>query len=91
MNVVNEERHFEQIGASPDLEDATMIARQTEAFTADWKRLGFENVYPFPEDFLKESQRLHARQRTIGFNCVRSNPKLCGYNLTGILDHAITG
>lgn len=91
MNVINEQRHFEQIGAAPELEDATMIAKQSEDFAADWKRLGFENVYPFPEDFLRESQRLHARQRTIGFNCIRSNPKICGYNLTGILDHAITG
>jgi len=91
MNVISEWRHFEQAGARPDLVDAAMLRAQSEAFCADWKRLGFEDVYPFPEDLLRESQRLHARQRTIGFDLLRSNPRLCGYNLTGMLDHAITG
>jgi hypothetical protein len=91
MNVISEWKHFEQAGARSDLEDAVVLREQSEAFAADWKRLGFDNVYAFPEDMLRESQRLHARQRTIGFNDVRSNPRLCGYNLTGMLDHAITG
>jgi len=89
--VINEWRHFEQTGAPSELEDIAWYRRQSEAFTADWKRLGFDNVYPFPEDMLRESMRLNARQRTLGFNCIRSNPKLCGYNLTGMLDHALTG
>ncbi len=91
MNVISESRHFEQVGARPDLEDAAMLRSQSEGLTADWKRLGFEGVYPFAEDLLRESQRLHARQRLLGFDLIRSNPKLCGYNLTGMLDHAITG
>ncbi|MGE5293945.1 MAG: glycoside hydrolase family 2 protein, partial [Solirubrobacterales bacterium] len=91
MDVIDEWRRFEQIGARPDLEDAAMLREQSEGLIADWKRLGFDGVYAFPEDLLRESQRLHARQRTIGFNCIRSNPKLCGYNLTGILDHGMTG
>jgi len=91
MNVIDEWRHFEQAGARPDLEDAALVREQSESLAADWKRLGFDDVYPFPEDLLRESQRLHARQRTIGFNCIRSNAKLCGYNLTGMLDHGMTG
>ncbi|MEN6424278.1 MAG: sugar-binding domain-containing protein [Phycisphaerales bacterium] len=91
MDVIDEWRHYEQVGARPDLEDAAMFREQSEGLMADWKRLGFDAVYPFPEDLLRESQRLHARQRTIGFNCIRSNPRLCGYNLTGILDHGMTG
>jgi hypothetical protein len=91
MNVINEWRHFEQVGARPDLEDGSWYREQSEAFTSDWKRLGFDNVYPFPEDMLRETMRLHARQRTLGFNCIRSNPQLCGYNLTGMLDHGMTG
>lgn len=91
MNVIDELRHFEQAGERSDLEDATLLREQCDALAADWKRLGFDTVYPFPEDFLLESQRLHARQRTIGFNCVRSNPQLAGYNLTGMLDHGMTG
>lgn len=91
MDVIDEWRRFEQIGARSDLEDAAMLREQSETLIADWKRLGFDGVYAFPEDLLRESQRLHARQRTLGFNCIRSNPKLCGYNLTGILDHGMTG
>ena len=62
-----------------------------KAFQRDWVRLGFDDVYPFPEDMLRESQRLHARQRALGFDLVRSNPHLSGYNLTGMLDHGMTG
>jgi hypothetical protein len=91
FDVIGEWRGFEQAGARPDLEDAAWVKRQSEALAADWKRLGFDDVYPFPEDLLRESQRLHARQRTLGFNAIRSNPKLCGYNLTGMLDHGMTG
>jgi len=91
MDVVREGRHFAQAGARPDLEDAAMIQVQADALSADWQRLGFDDVYPFVEDMLSESQRLHARQRTLSFDCVRSNPRLAGYNLTGMLDHAITG
>jgi len=91
MDVINELRHFEQVGAPSDLEDVVWYRKQSEAFAADWKKLGFDDVYPFPEDMLSETMRLHARQRTLGFNCVRSNPQLCGYNLTGMLDHGLTG
>ena len=30
-------------------------------------------------------------ERLLTFDLIRSNPKLCGYNLTGMLDHALTG
>jgi hypothetical protein len=90
-SVINEWRHYEQVGARPDLEDGSWYREQSEAFTADWKRLGFDNVYPFPEDMLRESMRLHARQRTIGFNLIRSNPQLCGFSLTAMFDISMTG
>jgi hypothetical protein len=91
FNVIDEWKHFEQADARPDLEDGSWLKEQSKNLTADWKRLGFENVYPFVEDMLNESQRLSARQRTIGFNIVRSNPNLCGFNVTGMLDHGMTG
>ena len=89
--MIREWRHFEQAGARPDLEDAAALRLQSELLVADWQRLGFDDVYPFPEDLLRESQRLHARQRTLGFDLIRANPQLCGYNLTGMLDHGMTG
>ncbi|MHB8958781.1 MAG: glycoside hydrolase family 2 TIM barrel-domain containing protein [Candidatus Limnocylindrales bacterium] len=91
MNVTREARRFEQAGARPDLEDAAFLRRQAEDFAADWERLGFGDVYPFAEDLFTESYRLSARQRTLGFDCIRSNPHLAGYNLTGMLDHGLSG
>jgi hypothetical protein len=91
FDVIREWRHFEQAGARPDLEDAAALRLQAELLVADWRRLGFDDVYPFPEDLLRESQRLHARQRTLGFDLIRATPQLCGYNLTGMLDHGMTG
>ena len=40
---------------------------------------------------LRASQQLHGRQRLLGFNLIRSNPKICGFNLTGLLDHVYAG
>lgn len=91
MNVIREWRRFEQAGARPDLEDAAFLRHQAEAFVVDWERLGFGDVYPFAEDLFADSYRLHARQRALGFDCIRSNPRLAGYNLTGMLDHGLSG
>jgi hypothetical protein len=91
MNVVNETRHYEQAGAREDLESYAWTRSMSERLEADWKRLGLDGVYAFPEDMLAESQRLHARQRLLGFDLIRANPQLCGFNLTGMLDHGFTG
>jgi hypothetical protein len=91
MDVIGELRRFEQAGARPDLPDAAFIGAMVERFEADWERWGFSGVYAFPEDMLRDSQRRHMRQRRLGFDLIRSNPRLCGFNLTGMLDHAITG
>ena len=52
---------------------------------------GLDDLYPFPQDFLREAQRQHARYRELGFDIVRSNPRIPGFNVTGLLDHALTG
>ena len=90
-NAIHELRNYEQAGAREDLKDVQLVRSIAERYIADWKRFGMEEVYAFPEDMLLESQRLHARQRLFTFDCLRSNPKYCGYNLTGMLDHAFTG
>lgn len=91
MDAAREARQFAQAGARPDLEDFVYYRTISERLAADWTRLGMESVYPFPEDMLRESQRLHARQRTLGLNLLRANPQVCGHNLTGILDHGYSG
>jgi len=91
MNAVRELRAYEQRGFSPELEDMQHLQATVDKFTADWTRFGMESVYAFPEGMLRDSQRLHCRQRVYGFDLIRSNPKICGFNLTGLLDHGYTG
>lgn len=91
FNAIREARFYEQAGAGAELSDASFIRSIAERFEADWKRWGFEGVYPFAEDVLRESQRLHCRQRRLGFDLIRANPQICGYSLTGMLDHGFSG
>jgi len=91
MDVIGETRKYEEAGCRADIYDHAYIRSIAEKLEADWKRWGFEGTYAFADDMLRDSQRLHMRQRRRCFDLVRANPRLCGYNLTGMLDHAITG
>jgi hypothetical protein len=91
MNVTREARRYEQAGADPKLEDFSLLRSMADRLTADWMRFGMDGVYAFPEDLLDHSQHLMARHRRLGFDLIRSNPKICGFNVTGMLDHGITG
>ncbi len=90
-NAIRELRHFEQAGMSPDPAYAVKYRQMEQALLADWKRFGMEDVYPFPEDLLRDSQRLHCRQRLLGFDLIRSNPRFCGFSLTSMLDSPVGG
>ncbi len=91
FNVIHEARMFEACGAREDLMDYRWVKKQSEDLCRDYRKFGFDRVYPFPETMLEESQRLGARQRTLGFNLIRSNPQICGFSLTGLLDHGMCG
>lgn len=91
MNVIHEARMYEEAGIPSNAEDYVLVNSMAERFVADWKRFGMDTVYPFPETLLNKSQAAMARHRLAGFNAIRSNPHICGYNLTGMLDHAFTG
>ena len=91
LNAIREFRLYEQHGMNLKAEDAVLMRGMADQFIADWDRYGMAGAYAFPEDMLQASQRLHARQRLVGFDAIRANPKICGYNLTGMLDHGMTG
>lgn len=91
FNVIHEARMFEQYGADPDLCDYKWVREQSEGLKRDFSKFGFDRVYPFPETILIESQRLGARQRTLGFNLIRANPQIAGFSMTGLLDHGMCG
>ena len=91
MDVIHEARSYEQAKVPVDAEDYQLMRSMADKLIADWERWGMETVYPFAENLLHASQQAMARHRLLVFNLVRSNPQLCGYNLTGMLDHGMTG
>ena len=91
LDVVQIMGRYQQTPAIAAPDDLLVFQTMLERLEADWERFGMAPVYPFPRDLLRESQRLHSRQRLLGFNLIRANPRLAGYNLTGMLDHGYTG
>jgi hypothetical protein len=91
LDVIRGSRWFEQLKSRPDLADVTWFRTMAEKLEADWKRWGFENVCPFTQDLPRESQRLHTRQRLLGFDLIRSNPNICGLSLTSMVDQGLAG
>ncbi len=91
LDVVRGSRFFEQQNARADLIDVRWFCEMAERLETDWKKWKFDNTYAFLGDMLRDSQRLQSRQRRLAFDRIRANPKICGYNLTGMLDHGLTG
>ena len=91
FNAVEELRPYDRYPGGDSSFDRGFVQSMADKFTADFERWGFNSVFPFPEDLLRESYRLSSGHRRITFDLVRSNPQLCGYNVTGMLDHALTG
>src|SRR5262249_51128672 len=91
MNVIHELRMYEQADIPENAEDFVLVRSMADGLVKDWHRFGMDVVYPFPETLLEVSQKMMGRHRLLGFNLIRSNPMICGFNLTGMLDHALTG
>jgi hypothetical protein len=91
MDVIHEARMYEEAGIRKDAEDYVFIRSMADRFIADWSRYGMDTAYPYPETLLRVSQLKMALHRLFEFNIIRSNPRICGFNLTGMLDHGMTG
>jgi hypothetical protein len=91
FDAVRESRGFDAQSAWGTVPDAVYIRSMANRFVADWHRFGLDGLFPFPEDFLRASHEHMARQRSADFDAIRSNPRIAGYNLTGMLDHALSG
>jgi hypothetical protein len=91
LNAIHETRRYEQAGVNPDIEDYALMRSMAERFSNDWIRYGMDGVYAFPEDMLEDSQLRLAHFRTQNFDLIRSNPKLCGFSVTGMEDGGLTG
>lgn len=84
-------KEFQMHGIDVKNPDYLVINEIREAYLEDFKKYNCYDVYAEPEDFLQDSLRHNAHERRISFDIVRSNPRCCGYNVTGLLDHCITG
>ncbi len=74
-----------------DPPDVAYIRAMVERFLEDWERFGMAEMYCFPEDALIDSQLNQSLHRAVTFDLIRANPRIAGYNLTGMLDHALSG
>jgi hypothetical protein len=88
-------RHLASDSAGPadgvEPPDVAYVRSMTERFLSDWQRFGMDTIYCFPEDALVESQLNQSVHRAVTFDMIRANGNIAGYNLTGMLDHALTG
>ena len=91
FHVIEEWKQFLTYGYDEKFEDAAWLKKQSEDFTRDFYAFGLDALFPFPDEALKESQRINADERKRFFDIVRSNPRIAGYSLTGLLDHGMCG
>ncbi len=71
--------------------DVAYIRSMAERFISDWERFGMDEVYCFPEEALADSRLNQSLHRAVTFDLIRANGNFAGYNMTGMLDHALTG
>ena len=78
-------------GTIAEAPDVAYVRSMAERFISDWERFGMDQVYCFPEDALADSELNQSLHRATTFDLIRANGNISGYNLTGMLDHALTG
>lgn len=78
-------RNAEQAG----LENSPLVKvlrAQLATFTQAWERYQLEDTFVSPEDFFRQCVAKMASLRQLGINALRSNPRIVGYNMTGLAD-----
>lgn len=83
-------RHFEQLGAER-LEDAQWYRQRLDQFLVDWNRWKMDDTFASPEDFFAQCLAKMGKQRLLGLNAIRANPKVVGHSMTGTVDQANCG
>jgi len=91
FNVTEALLRYKMRGINPNTPDMRMVQHIQDQYEADFYRFGLDRCYAFPVDLLRESEKLHCVQRSYCFDLLRSNPKMAGISITGLLDHSICG
>ena len=90
IDVVRLTRHYEQLGGT-SCEDAAVVRRSLEQFTADWERWNLGDTFANPEDYFRQCIAWMAELRKLAANALRANPNLIAHNITGLVDPSTTG
>ncbi len=90
-DVITTCKQLAQHGVSERNPDYSVMKEIADAYVRDFYRFGADTAYADPEDFLYDSNRYNGETRRMCFDVIRSNPRFCGYNVTGLLDHYLTG
>lgn len=91
LDTISLVRKFESMDAisfSPDVKLARSI---NDFLLKEIHKYGFTDFEAFPSELMLGSMKNHAYYRTQLFDILRSNPRICGFSLTGLLDHSIVG
>ncbi len=86
LDVINDLRQYAHADPQVKSFNAGLLRQQVDLLLADWDRWGMSDVYPFPEDMFVDSYRQQVRQQRLGFDLVRSNPKICAYAPMAVAD-----
>lgn len=90
-NAIAEYQKYLEHGVPTTGEDGLLYKHMVDSFLAGLDKYGMDGIYPFPVDYLDASLAAQRRVRELNFDCLRSNPLVNGYNVTGLLDHSYTG
>ena len=90
IDVVRLTRHYEQLDGTT-CEDAAVVRRALEQFTADWERWNLGDTFANPEDYFHQCIAWMAELRKLAANALRANPNLIAHNITGLVDPSTTG
>ena len=90
-NFPGELKRFMQAGPRPMSADRAYIEQRAARYETDFKKYRLDDVYPFSEDMFIDTYAHQTENRRFVFDLIRANPKVCGYNVTGLLDHAMAG
>ena len=62
------------------------VRARLATFMEAWQRFKLDDTFASPEDYFKQCVAKMAALKRMGINAIRSNPRIVGYNMTGLAD-----
>ena len=79
-----------QLRGKANSDDARYFKRQYEKFLTDWQRFSLNELWPRPEDYIRDAYKTANSIREIGESAIRANPSLVAYTPTnGVADYSM--